>query len=193
MKISVLILAAGSSSRLGQPKQLLEFEGQTLIERITHTALAISDNVSMVLGANIDLIKPVLEPFAERIEIIENELWREGMGTSIRIGVEKIAPKSDAILILLSDQPLISQVLLQNMMQIFATSNFPIVACDYGTQIGVPMLFDKSIFPELLRLYGDVGAKSFLKHYPEKIAKINFKQGLLDIDTPEDIEKMRII
>jgi molybdenum cofactor cytidylyltransferase len=193
MKISVLILAAGNSSRLGHPKQLVEFEGQTLIERITHTALAVSDSVSIVLGANIDLIKPVLEPFSDRIEIIENALWQEGMGTSIRVGVEKIAQKSDAILILLSDQPLISQVLLQNMMQTFANSKQTIVACDYGTEIGVPMLFDKSIFPELLMLYGDIGAKSFLKHYSQKIAKINFEQGLLDIDTPEDIEKLSVI
>jgi molybdenum cofactor cytidylyltransferase len=193
MKISVLILAAGNSSRLGHPKQLVEFEGQTLIERITHTALAVSDSVSIVLGANIESIKPVLEPFSDRIEIIENALWQEGMGTSIRVGVEKIAQKSDAILILLSDQPLISQVLLQNMMQTFANSKQTIVACDYGTEIGVPMLFDKSIFPELLMLYGDIGAKSFLKHYPQKIAKINFEQGLLDIDTPEDIEKLSVI
>ena len=193
MKISILILAAGSSSRLGQPKQLVEFEGQTLIERITHTALSVSDKVSIVLGANIELIKPKLLDFSDRINIIENPDWQEGMGTSIRVGMENLAPKSDAVIILLSDQPLISQVLLQNMMQTFANKKFPIVACDYGGQLGVPILFGKSFFPELLKLKGEQGAKSFLKNYPEKIATMSFKEGLFDIDTPEDLLRLQIL
>ena len=193
MKISILILAAGSSSRLGQPKQLVEFEGQTLIERITHTSLSVSDKVSIVLGANIELIKPKLLTFSDRINIIENPDWQEGMGTSVRIGMENLAQKSDAVIILLSDQPLISQVLLQNMMQTFAEKKYPIVACDYGEQLGVPILFDKSFFPELLKLKGEQGAKSFLKNYPEKIASVSFKEGLFDIDTPEDLQKLHSI
>ena len=191
--IEILILAAGNSSRLGQPKQLVEFEGQTLIERITHTSLSVSDKVSIVLGANIELIKPKLLTFSDRINIIENPDWQEGMGTSIRIGMENLAQKSDAVIILLSDQPFISQVLLQNMMQTFAEKKYPIVACDYGEQLGVPILFDKSFFPELLKLKGEQGAKSFLKKYPEKIASVSFKGGLFDIDTPEDLQKLHSI
>ena len=190
MKISILILAAGSSSRLGQPKQLVVFEGQTLIERITHTALSVSEEVLVVLGANIELIKPKLQAFSDRINIIENTSWNEGMGTSISIGVGNLAPKSDAILILLTDQPFISQVLLQKMMQTFAEKKYPIVACNYGEQLGVPILFDKSFFPKLKNLKGDQGAKSFFKNYPEKIASIEFKEGLFDIDTPEELLKI---
>jgi molybdenum cofactor cytidylyltransferase len=190
MKISVLILAAGSSSRLGQPKQLVEFEGQTLIERITHIALSVSEEVLVVLGANIDLIKPKLQAFSDRIDIIENTSWNEGMGTSISLGVEKLAPKSDAILILLTDQPLISQVLLQKMMQTFAEEKCPIIACNYGEQLGVPILFDKSFFSELEKLKGEQGAKSFLKNYAKKITSIEFKEGFFDIDTPEDLIKL---
>ena len=193
MKISILILAAGSSSRLGQPKQLVEFEGITLIERITHTALSVSEDVLVVLGANIELIKPKLEAFSDRINIIKNPDWQEGMGTSIRVGMENLASKSDAVIILLSDQPLISQVLLQNMMQTFANKKFPIIACDYGGQLGVPILFGKSFFPELLKLKGEQGAKSFLKNYPKEIATISFKEGLFDIDTPEDLDKLHSI
>lgn len=190
MKISVLILAAGSSSRLGQPKQLVEFEGQTLMERITQTALSVSKEVLVVLGANIELIKPKLAAFSNRINIIENPNWKEGMGTSISLGVENLAPKSDAILILLTDQPLISQVLLQNMMQTFAGKKMPIIACDYGNQLGVPILFDKSFFAELQNLKGEQGAKSFLKNYFEKIVSVEFKEGLFDIDTPYDLLKL---
>lgn len=190
MKISVLILAAGSSSRLGQPKQLVEFEGQTLMERITQIALSVSEEVLVILGANIELIKPKLDSFSDRINIIENPNWKEGMGTSISLGIEHLALKSDGILILLTDQPLISQVLLQNMMQTFAERKYPIVACDYGEQLGVPILFDKSFFPELQDLKGEQGAKIFLKNYSEKITSVSFKDGLFDIDTLEDLSKL---
>lgn len=190
MKISVLILAAGSSSRLGQPKQLVEFEGQTLMERITQIALSVSEEVLVILGANIELIKPKLDSFSDRINIIENPNWKEGMGTSISLGIEHLALKSDGILILLTDQPLISQVLLQNMVQTFAERKYPIVACDYGEQLGVPILFDKSFFPELQDLKGEQGAKIFLKNYSEKITSVSFKDGLFDIDTLEDLSKL---
>lgn len=190
MKISVLILGAGNSSRLGQPKQLVEFRGQTLIERITHTALSVSEEVLVVLGANLELIKPKLGTFSDRINMLENPNWQQGMGTSISLGVENLASKSDGILILLTDQPLISQVLLQNMMQTFTEKKYPIVACNYGNQLGVPILFDKSFFLELENLKGEQGAKSFLKKYSEKIASIEFEEGLFDIDTPKDLTKL---
>ena len=190
MKLSILILAAGNSSRLGHPKQLIEFEGRTLIERITETALMVSDNILIILGGNSELIIPKLERFSETISIIFNPDWQQGMGTSIRIGVEKLAEKSDLILILLSDQPFISTVLLQNMTQIFEKSPNHIVSCVYNQQLGVPMLFDKSVFPELIKLNGDRGAKSFLHLYKDNISTIDFPEGSSDIDTIEDVEKL---
>jgi molybdenum cofactor cytidylyltransferase len=191
IKISILILAAGSSSRLGQPKQLVMFEGKTLIERITQTALSVSEQVLVVLGANSNLIKPKLDVFSNQINIIENSNWQAGMGTSISLGVEYLAPKSDGIIILLTDQPLISQVLLQNMVQTFAERKYPIVACNYGEQIGVPILFDKSFFSELIKLRGEQGARMFLKQYSDKIASVPFKGGFFDIDDLSDLEELR--
>jgi molybdenum cofactor cytidylyltransferase len=190
-KLSILILAAGNSSRLGSPKQLIEFEGQTLIERITETALSISEEIVMVLGGNAEHILPKLERFKNIVSIVINPEWQEGMGTSIRLGVEKLAEKSDLILILLSDQPYISKVLLHNMVQTFASSSKPIVACVYSNTLGVPILFDKSVFPDLLKLSGDKGAKSFLNFYKGKIATIEFPEGIIDIDTQEDVEKLQ--
>jgi molybdenum cofactor cytidylyltransferase len=190
-KLSILILAAGNSSRLGSPKQLIEFEGQTLIERITETALSISEEIVMVLGGNAEHILPKLERFKDVVSIVINPEWQEGMGTSIRLGVEKLAEKSDLILILLSDQPYISKVLLQNMMQIFASSQKPIVSCVYNNTLGVPILFDKSVFPDLLKLNGDKGAKSFLNFYEGKISTIDFPEGIVDIDTKEDLENLK--
>jgi len=190
-KLSILILAAGNSSRLGSPKQLIEFEGQTLIERITETALSISEEVLIVLGGNSELILPKLERFNNVISTIYNPDWKEGMGTSIRIGVEKLAENSDLILILLSDQPFISKVLLQNMLQTYAKTQNPIVSCVYSNTLSVPILFNKFVFPELLKLNGDKGAKSFLHLYKNRISTINFPEGIIDIDTLEDVEYLK--
>jgi molybdenum cofactor cytidylyltransferase len=190
-KLSVLILAAGNSSRLGSPKQLIEFEGKTLIERITETALSISEEVLIVLGGNAEMILPKLLRFKDTISTVFNPDWHEGMGTSIRVGVEQLANKSDLILILLSDQPFISKVLLQNMLQTYAKSQNHIVSCVYNSTLGVPMLFDKSTFSELLKLNGDKGAKSFLQLYKNTISTIEFPEGIIDIDTLEDVEKLK--
>ena len=190
-KLSILILAAGNSSRLGSPKQLIKFEGKTLIERIAETALSISEEVLIVLGGNSELISPKLERFENTISTIFNPDWQEGMGKSIRLGVDELAHKSDLILILLSDQPFISKVLLQNMLQTYANSQNPIVACVYKNTLGVPILFDKSMFQELLKLSGDKGAKSFLHLYEDKISMIDFPAGIIDIDTTEDVEKLK--
>ena len=190
-KLSILILAAGNSSRLGSPKQLIEFEGQTLIERITETALSISGEVLIVLGGNSELILPKLERFNNVISTIYNPDWKEGMGTSIRIGVEKLAENSDLIIILLADQPFISKVLLQNMLQSYAKTQNPIVSCIYSNTLGVPILFDKSVFFELLKLNGDKGAKSFLHLYKNRISTIDFPEAIVDIDTLEDVENLK--
>lgn len=191
MKLSILILAAGNSSRLGYPKQLIEFEGETLIERMTTIALTVSEDILIVLGGNADMIIPKLERFKNTVSTIFNPDWQQGMGTSIRVGVEKLAEKSDLILILLSDQPFISKVLLQNMLQTFANSQNPIVSCVYNQQLGVPMLFDKTVFKELLNLKGERGAKSFLSHYKNSISTVDFPQGIFDIDTIEDVKKLK--
>ena len=189
-KLSILILAAGNSSRLGSPKQLIEFEGQTLIERITEIALTISEEVLIVLGGNADQILPKLAKFESTISTVFNPDWEEGMGTSIRIGVEKLAKNSDSIIVLLSDQPFISKVLLQNMVQIYAKMQNPIISCVYNNTLGVPILFNKSIFSELLKLSGDKGAKSFLHLYENKISTVDFPEGIIDIDTIDDVKKM---
>ena len=191
MKLSILILAAGNSSRLGQPKQLIEFEGKTLIERITETALSISENVLIVLGANFEEISEKLQPYSNRITMLFNPDWQEGMGTSIRIGVEELAENSDAILILLSDQPFVNQELIQKIIQIFTETKAAIITCDYGNQLGVPMLFNKTIFSELLKLSGDKGAKTFLNRFQDNIKTVNFPEGSFDIDTVEDVEKLQ--
>lgn len=196
MKISTLILAAGSSSRLGRPKQLLRFKGKTLIERITQVALSVSDQVLIVLGANETLIRPHLEALVlantSKLEISFNADWEEGMGKTLSFGVEKLAKNADAILVLLSDQLFVDEVLLRKMMQTFAESNLPIVACEYAEQLAVPILFDKTVFADLMSLSGDKGAKVLLKKYSDKLGSVPFPLGICDVDTPEDLKKFEL-
>lgn len=196
MKISTLILAAGSSSRLGRPKQLLRFEGKTLIERITQVALSVSDQVLIVLGANEALIRPHLEALVlantSKLEVSFNADWEEGMGKTLSFGVEKLAKNADAILVLLSDQLFVDEVLLRKMMQTFAESNLPIIACEYAEQLAVPILFDKTVFADLMSLNGDKGAKVLLKKYNDKLGSVPFPLGICDVDTPEDLKKFEL-
>jgi molybdenum cofactor cytidylyltransferase len=193
MKLSILILAAGSSSRLGQPKQLVKFKGKTLIENVAEIALKISEEVLIVLGANSEMIGEQLSSLGDNVSTVYNPDWQEGMGTSIRLGIEILEKKSDVVIILLSDQPFISQELLQKMVQTFAKNQKPIVSCVYDDELGVPMLFDKTVFPSLLTLKGEKGAKSILAQFENKISTIDFKEGRIDIDKPEDMKKLRMI
>ncbi|MFC0181544.1 molybdenum cofactor cytidylyltransferase [Pseudarcicella hirudinis] len=188
MNLSVLILAAGNSSRLGQPKQLVFFREQTLIEQVCRTALQISGKVLVVSGANAVAIEPIIRNTG--VEILHNPGWEEGMGSSIRKGVAALAPESDAILILLTDQPFLQLRTLEEMVNIYQNSEKQIVACEYGGKPGVPMLFSKRIFPDLLTLQGDKGAKAFLHKYQKSIAFVPFPEGIIDIDQPSDLDNL---
>lgn len=194
MKISSLILAAGSSSRLGSPKQLVEYRGEILVSKIAQLALSITDNVLVVLGANENIIQPKLTELVQenqqKIKIMVNTDWNEGIGSSISFGVKQLLETSDAILILLCDQPFVNYLLLQEMVQAFAEAKYSIIACKYANQLGVPILFDKKYFSELMKLNGDVGAKVLLKKHADEIMSIDFPEGIYDIDTQEDLVKI---
>ncbi len=197
MKIASLILAAGGSSRLGSPKQLVEYNGEILLTKITRLSLRVTENVLVVLGANEQLIRPrlnqLLETDAHRIKISINTRWREGIGSSISFGVKHLPKEADAVLILLCDQPFVDENLLNMIVQTYANTSCNIVACHYQGQFGVPILFDKKHFNELIALQGDQGAKKFLSKYLAEIKRVDFPEGIYDIDTPEDIEKVKAL
>lgn len=188
-QIGIVILAAGASTRLGQPKQLISYQGKSLIEQITGVAIA-SDGqpIVVVLGANVSRIKPKLSAY--NIEIAWNEQWSTGMASSLRCGLKKIraiAPDLNAIILMLCDQPFVSTPLLQELINGYATGNYPIVASQYGEVIGVPALFDQTLFPELARIEGDRGARQIINSDQSKLLRIPFPEGLIDIDTPDDL------
>lgn len=190
MKISTIILAAGESSRLGQPKQLLKYNKQTLIEKIVAVvnAMDFEKNI-VVLGAFAEQIKSVLT--AATVEVVVNENWKKGMSSSLQKGLEQVE-NSDAVLVLLSDQPFINTALINEIIAKANKTDFPIIATKYNGILGVPTLFKQSVFDELKGLNATVGAKRIIKKYVQKnqVGFVNFEKAAIDIDTISDYERL---
>jgi molybdenum cofactor cytidylyltransferase len=186
----IIILAAGSSSRLGKAKQNLIYKGQTLLQRAIETANAtVCRHIIVVLGANEEVIAQTIQN--QDVNIIINTNWQEGMASSIRIGIMKlqqIAPKATSVILMLCDQPFVDTHLLN--LLILTKPQTGIIACSYNDTIGPPALFDERYFPELLSLKGQEGAKKLLLKYADAVITIPFAEGMIDIDTVEDFEKL---
>lgn len=186
----IIILAAGSSSRLGRPKQNLVYKGKTLLQRTVETAVSsVGKPVMVVLGGNAEVIRPTLENY--NIEIALNADWQQGMASSIRTGLTKlmnINPKIDSVILMLCDQPFVDTYLLN--LLIAAKAHEGICASYYNDTVGPPVLFDAVYFDELLKLQGAEGAKKLMQQYAEKVKQIPFALGVVDIDTMEDYEKI---
>jgi molybdenum cofactor cytidylyltransferase len=186
----IIILAAGSSGRLGSPKQNLIYKGETLLQRAVRAAKASACNVIIVvLGANEEIIKPTIEGL--NITTIRNPDWQEGMASSIRTGVNNLRQSGqniDSAILMLCDQPFIDAELLNQLVQRKQAKG--ITACTYKDTIGPPVLFTKKYFDELLLLKGHEGAKKLILKYPGDVETIPFPLGAVDIDTMEDFERL---
>lgn len=190
--IAIVILAAGMSARMGSPKQLLSYKNKNLLRHTVDEALETGcESVFVVLGANLDLLRNELRD--KPVSIIENKGWQEGMAASIRCAVEKIAGtilRPDSIIFMVCDQPYVSSSLLLNLIAKKQETNLPIVASSYEDKSGTPALFHRSMFPALMELTGDKGARKLIADNPEKVATVSFPEGIKDIDTIEDYEKL---
>lgn len=187
----IVVLAAGASTRLGQPKQMLTYKGKTLIQHAVDTALATGfQPVFVVTGAQSDLLHKELE--GKPVSLLENKDWQEGMASSIRCVIEKAQtyhPVPDALIFMVCDQPFVTSDVLLALVKKQKETGLPIVASTYGETVGVPALFCKSVFPDLLALKGEMGAKKVIQNAKEKVALVAFEKGNIDIDTPTDWEK----
>lgn len=187
----VVLLAAGKSSRLGSAKQLLVFEGQSLIKRAALIALEVSNKLIVVTGAQQEKIR--IELASLDLLICFNEDYEEGIASSIRVGLAAIKqyfPGVEGVLFIVCDQPYISPALLQRLMQKASEAGKPIVACSYNNTLGIPVLFQKNYFPLLLQLKGDHGGKKIIENHLDDVAVIDFPEGGIDIDTIEDYERL---
>lgn len=188
----LVILAAGASSRFGESKQKIIFKGKSLLQRAVETALnSACRPVIVILGAYENEIKPDIEN--EDVIVYHNPQWEEGMASSIRLGIEvleKTESKVSGVLLMVCDQPYVDTTLLNDMLNKKAITGKGIIACSYNNTLGVPALFDKKFFPELLSLAGQEGAKKLIMNHKEFVAEIPFPSGGFDIDTIDDYEAL---
>jgi molybdenum cofactor cytidylyltransferase len=191
--VGLILLAAGPSSRLGQPKQNLRYEGETLLQRAVYTAMAsVCKPLVVVLGANADTLQANLHNLP--VQIVRNSQWPEGMASSIREGIAAMnehTPNLDGAIMMVCDQPFVTTVLLDEMVRQKRLHGHTIIACAYQDTLGTPALFDKKFFPELMALEGQEGAKKLLFQHAEVVIPLDFPLGNFDIDTPQDYEALR--
>ncbi|MEG4206637.1 nucleotidyltransferase family protein [Microcoleus sp. Pol7_A1] len=191
-KIGLIILAAGSATRMGRPKQLLSYQGRSLILHAVEVALAsLCQPIIVVLGAYVEQIKPEL--MLKAVQVVENSQWQEGMSSSIRAGISmllKTNSKLDAVIISLADQPLVSPQIFNQLIQSYQETQKVIIASKYNETTGVPALFSNALFPELMQLEGDKGAKALIQKYIDTGVILLIPEAAIDIDTPDDYKQL---
>ena len=191
-KIGLIILAAGSATRMGRPKQLLSYQGRSLILHAVEVALAsLCQPIIVVLGAYAEQIKPEL--MLKAVQVVENSQWQEGMSSSIRAGISmllKTNSKLDAVIISLADQPLVSPQIFNQLIQSYQETQKVIIASKYNETTGVPALFSNALFPELMQLEGDKGAKALIQKYIDTGLILLIPEAAIDIDTPDDYKQL---
>ena len=192
LKFGVVILAAGASTRMGTPKQLLEIDGRPLLVRAVETALASPAwPVVVVLGAHAEKIRPLLARFP--VLVTESAEWAEGMAASIRAGVttlQQFSRRIDAVLVALCDQPGFSGDTIGELIAAQRASGRSIVAARYAGRRGAPALFLREHFAELQHLTGEEGARTLLNDSSRRIAEVDLPALAVDLDTPADVASL---
>lgn len=188
-RVHAVVLAAGGSSRLGAPKQLARVGGEALVRRVARLALeGGADGATVVLGADAERVRLELEGL--RCELVLNDRWREGLGTSIAAGVGSSPNDASGLLIALCDQIEVTSEHLQKLMDTYR-AGADLVASSYAGTLGVPAVFSPAHRVELLRLAADEGAKSILRRGTSCVAAVPFEGGEIDVDTPADLARLR--
>jgi molybdenum cofactor cytidylyltransferase len=182
--VALLLLGAGASTRMGQPKQLLPYKGQTLLRHAAETAAAsgCAPRV-LVTGALHSELLP--EVAGLDFSVVRNDAWASGMGSSIAAGLTALEthhPDLAAVVVMLCDQPLLTADIIQQLKQQFFSTSQPVVATAYAGIRGVPALFSRATFAELKTLAGAAGARDLLRRYAH-LPTVAFAGGALDVDT----------
>ena len=187
--IGIVILAGGGSRKLGSPKQLVEFHGKSLLRHAAQTALSCEcEHTIVVLGSRADEIGEEIRNIA--VETVVNDGWEGGISTSLRKGLTRLMESDQelrAVVIMLSDQPFVNEKTIRSLIETYHSSRKPIVASEYDGVLGVPALFDRELFGELLALEGDAGARVVIRQGSDtRIATVAAPEAAFDVDTPAD-------
>ncbi len=191
-KTGIIILAAGNSSRLGRPKQLLEYKESTLLKNTISEALKVEKSfVIVVTGSNHDVIEK--EVNLPEIIFSFNSDWENGMSSSIVKGISQLLhqnPDCEQCILAVCDQPFVNHSIFENLIIETNKTKKGIAASAYSETLGTPVLFHKKYFQELLELKGQEGAKKLIKKHAEDVFPVPFEKGDIDIDTEEDYFKL---
>lgn len=183
-----VVLAAGASKRLGTPKQLLSWHGEPLVRRAARAATEAGLwPVVVVLGARADEVRAALAGLP--VATVANPGFASGIGGSIKVGLHRLrvcSPEVKGVIFVACDQPLVQPAHLAALAAAAQAGGKPIAASAYGGALGIPAFFDASVFPELLKLHGDAGARGVIAREAARVASVPLPGGELDVDTPED-------
>jgi xanthine/CO dehydrogenase XdhC/CoxF family maturation factor/CTP:molybdopterin cytidylyltransferase MocA len=188
--IAIIILAAGASTRMGRPKQLLTYDGRTFLRNAAEMAVAsVCRPIIVILGANADRLHSEIGGLP--VQPVVNERWAEGLGSSIRAGVEALErcdreEAAEAVVLMLCDQPFVTAAVIDELVTAYRSSGKRLIASEYGGTMGVPALFGREYFAELAALSGAAGAKQIIAVHASEVVRVPFPNGATDIDTPED-------
>ena len=191
-QVPLILLAAGESKRMGTPKQLLTYNGLSLIRHAVIEAIESKcEPIVVVLGANRDRIDPEIKDL--KVHITHNHNWQQGMSASIAAGIDTLLMTSinfDAVIVALGDQPFVTSQTYNLLTQRYYQNQVKAVASNYSNTIGVPALFDRTLISELFQMKQQGGAKQLLKHYSDRRLNLNLPEAAIDIDTPADYLKL---
>jgi molybdenum cofactor cytidylyltransferase len=190
-KIYAIILAAGQSSRFGSPKQLADWQDNSLLQHTINMTQPLFDkNIIVILGAHSERIQAKLDQ--SDISIAINNDWQLGLSSSIRAGINTLPANTEAVMILLCDQPLIKPSSLKKLIELWQQHPSAIVASEYQQSSGVPAIFPAAFFSQLKSLQGDQGAKKLLMSMQQQVLTIHVPEASIDIDTQHDFNHLKM-
>jgi molybdenum cofactor cytidylyltransferase len=195
-KIAGLLLAAGDSTRMGRPKQLLHVQGVTLLERVLNEALKSElDKIILILGHQSKEIKRVLGQVIvhKKLRVIENPRYRQGISSSITMGLSEVEVNYDHVMILLADLPHVTSRLINLLIHRYLESRLPIGAIQVKSKRSHPVIFGRPLYNELRKLQGDMGARALFQKYGDRACLVepDFFYDDMDIDTEEDYAEIQ--
>lgn len=187
--IAALLLAAGGSSRLGRPKQLVEVDGMSLVRRAAESVLAVGCRpVIAVVGHRHEEVVGQLDGL--EIDTLHHPEWEAGMGTSLAEGaraLQAIDLHLSGVLVSVCDQPALTAIVLQRLIDAYDGTAGRCVGSAYAGRVGVPAIFAAELLPRLAERTGDRGARDLLVARPERLVTVSWEEGAFDLDRPQDL------
>ncbi len=187
-EVAAVVLAAGESRRMGSPKLLLPWGGRSLVRRAAEAALGACRRVVVVVGAQADRMRSELTSLPVRV--VTNPDYGEGIAASLRRGLQEVSD-APAVLVVLADQAAVTAEHLRQLVRAYRETGAVVIAASYKDGLGAPAVFARRLFPELMALRGDAGAKRIIERHRQEAVWVPIPEAAVDVDTPEDWQVLK--